>query len=194
MGRNKFALGLNTLGYLSLLAQSVWLLIQFMPTLINSETISDLDAFNAPRDLPVAQIPDQLLPGATMFSAFAIALVLLATIYVLIKSPPKLAKRAESSVHESSQHITPKLIKTHQVTKKQRLVLTRRIQLTIKLSLALITFGLLWTVEVLQSPPLPLNIVLIIGGLLLVFSLLWFGLAYLLEGTPQNSSDNQKPS
>lgn len=135
---------------------------------------------------PVAPHTSATFTPPTQIESIIIAIVtvimILVSIYVLIKMPSNIAKTSNKVVHKTTDAAMPFVIKAQGLpdTKKTRAKLTAKLVLGIKLLLVIIPVGLTAASGLLEKQSVDYSIAMIVGCTLAVLSLFFFATQYLL--------------
>lgn len=135
-------------------------------------------------DAPVRQTPSFAVslpdPVTTTIVAIIVVVMVAVTIYALIKLPVDIAKNSDKIVHKASRAAVPLVMKVQHKkdTKKNRLALTPKIIIILKLTLIVIPVILAVLSGLTPKLSIDYRIAVIIGCGLAVFSGLSFGIQY----------------
>ena len=168
---------LNTLGalaYLFCLLQWLWTVALFLPLLLKSDFMKQ---FVQPPVAPapvVSQPADLSVAGIIFVAAVAVVMILL-TIYIVIKIPAVVGKTGSKLTHKATALALPVVMQHKVLPKKRRLQLTARLLFITKIILCIIPFGVLFLANT-QTGDVTRDIALIIGAVTAFFSLALFGL------------------
>ena len=168
---------LNTLGalaYLFCLLQWLWTVALFLPLILNSDFMKQ---FTQPpvAPTPVVSQPAELsLAGIIFVAAVAVVMILL-TIYVIVKIPAVVGKTGSKLTHKATAVALPLVTQHKKLPTKRRLQLTARLLFMTKIIFCLIPFGILFFANS-QTNGITRDIALTIGAVTAFFSLALFGL------------------
>lgn len=168
---------LNTLGalaYLFCLLQWLWTVALFLPLLLKSDFMKQ---FVQPPVAPapvVSQPAEMSVAGIIFVAAVAVVMILL-TIYVIIKIPAVVGKTGSKLTHKATALALPVVTQHKKLPTKRRLQLTARLLLMTKVSFCLVPLGILFLANT-QTGDVTRDIALIIGAVTAFFSLALFGL------------------
>lgn len=177
--RTSLARFLNTLGYIALYLQYIWVTVLALPWLLEIRTLPIASPAPEPQPSPASHQAANIDPTLAIIVSCVIAAAVVAiAIYAIYKTPKMATDAGEALTTRATQKLLP--IATHhkKISKKARYTLSRRLQLGIKLALAaigfLLTFGTyLWPSAL--SPALSVTV----GLILLPCTVLWFSLAFI---------------
>lgn len=179
MSKQNLTYVFSIFGYIALALQWSWVAVHFLPLVLGSSWLDNMTTPSQPSE-PV-NIPEALSPAAVIFSLIAVILAIGAGVYAIFKLPQQTTKIAERSTGKAAKLVAKQITAKRKTTKNYQVKLGHRLQLAIKLSLALIGFGLLYSVQLLENSMLDFAIVTTVGWLLLPWPILWFGLAYVID-------------
>jgi len=177
MKRHTLIRGLNILGYMALYVQWMWLIMLFIPTIIDSGLLAPpTDEAPTPVVVPPASgsgIEPLYIIGAIVLAVAAFAL----TVYAIMKSPGVVTDAGEKTTARIANAALPLFTHRKKLSKRRQFQLSLRLQYYLKLILSLLAFLLLFATSLIDSP-LPLSVTVTIGLILLPWAMLWFTLAY----------------
>jgi len=168
---------LNTLGalaYLFCLLQWLWTVALFLPLLLKSDFMKQ---FVQPPVAPapvVSQPAEMSVAGIIFVAAVAVVMILL-TIYIVIKIPAVVGKTGSKLTHKATALALPVVTQHKELPKKRRLQLTARLLFITKIILCILPFGVLFLANT-QTGDVTRDIAMIIGAVTAFFSLGLFGL------------------
>ena len=162
-----------------------WLLVQFIPFFIGSELFNSM---TTRQTIQPVEVNESLSLISVTIAFILMAIAIGAGVYAVIKGPAKLSRKADTTTDKAVTIIIPTLTAHKKLTDKQRFELSKLTKLVINISLAIIGFGGLWLVYLLQKPVLDPAITLIVGLFLLPWAILWFSLGYILY-KPKNKKE-----
>ena len=171
----------GSLGYLFCFLQWFWAVILYL------SVIQSMTSFISPiSDQQVQQssgltfaLPD---PLAMIILGVIVIIMVAITIYALISVPKSIVKTGNKIVHRTATTITPLVIEAQHKkdTKKLRIRITARVALAIKILLILLPLILAAASGLLEKQSIDYPIVLLVGGGLACFSVVFFAMQYLL--------------
>lgn len=168
---------LNTLGalaYLFCLLQWLWTVALFLPLILKSDFMQQfVQPTVAPT--PVVSQPAELSVAGIIFVAAVAVVMILLTIYIIIKIPAVVGKTGSKLTHQATAVALPLVTKHKKLPKKRRLQLTARLLFITKIIFCLIPFGILFFADS-QTDGITREIALTIGAVTALFSLGLFSL------------------
>lgn len=172
---------LGVLGYISCIFQWLWTIVIFLPSLLENETLKILllppDTSQMPDEAPtLTQEPSLFF---TIIAIIVTLLVIAVSVYVLLRLPIAIAKAGKTTTTRAARTIVPLVTHHKPLAPKKEKLLTARIIRWLKF-IACIMPMLLLSFVLLIDTSLPKNLVVLIGGVLALTSIFWFGLEYLL--------------
>lgn len=169
-----FANTLGTLGYISIIFQWLWSLIVVANPLLSGDLHFLIPTSPTPAPIVPSTSPSPFMVGVVI--VFTI-LIFAMTLYVLWKLPKSIGRRAGYTTKHAADALVPLITHRHAPTKKERLKLSRRLVLIIKLTAILLPLiALLWASPIGE---LTRDIILVVGLFCASCSLLYFGLQLL---------------
>lgn len=122
-----------------------------------------------------------------IFIAIAVlttVVMVLATIYVLIKMPSTIVKTSKKAVHETASNVTPLILRIQHKkdTKRNYIKLTPRIILLIKTILIIAPVLLIFTPQSIDNQMISHSMAVYVGFCLACMSGVFFAIQYLLAG------------
>ncbi len=165
---------LGALGYLFCLLQWLWTVALFLPLILKSDFMKQ---FTHPpvAPTPVVSQPADMSPIGLVFVAAVAVVMILLTIYIVVKIPAVVGKTGSKLTHKATAVAFPVVTQHKKLPKKRRLQLTARLLLMTKLSFCLVPLGVLCLANT-QTGDVTRDIALVIGAVTALFSLTLFGL------------------
>ena len=161
----------GTLGYLSLSIQWLWAVITVGYPLISSDLKFILPQNTAPEAPP----PNLGIfsPIASIVAIIATIIVMIVTIIVIVRLPRTVGKQAASVTHRTAEVILPAVTHRKKLPKKQRVQLSYKIVVSLKILLTLLPIAGLF----IASPTTGLtpSVVLAVGLFCAVLTCIYFG-------------------
>lgn len=178
MKRSTIASIFLNLGYLALALQWVWLLILLLPALFDSSLIVGLNT-----QQPVTPSSDSQQPGliSFVFAGVAITLALLAGLYAAYKAPGYAKRHVEQSTKSAAKLVLPTVSSHKKLTHKRKIIVSKRLELGIKLLLAVVAFVGLVLPAALTINLLTSDVIFVVGGYLFAWTISWFILEYFTQ-------------
>jgi len=170
----------GSLGYLFCFLQWFWAVMAYFSVIQSAAVFVSPDA-GQPVE-PSHFTFTQPNPLEAIILAIVTVLMIGVTIYVLIKTPVKIAKTSSKIVHKTTESVVPLVIKSQHKkdTKRLRDRITSKLVIMFKILLILIPAAATVLSGLLDSRPLDYSIILVLAAGLTGFSVLFFGLQYLL--------------
>lgn len=177
MKRSTIVTILINLGYVSLTLQFLWLIVLLMPVFLDSTIITNLG-----NQTPVHETPIDTSPGLFKYiiAGIAVLVALLMGIYAVYKTPSTAKRHIDRTSSAIVQLTIPTLTHHKKISKKQHLVISRRLDIALKLSVSCIACIGLVVPLYLQSVPLASSIIMTVGVYLLIWTVTWFSSGYIL--------------
>jgi hypothetical protein len=188
-GWQKLANFFGVVGYILLALEWVWVAALYLPLLMDNRIFQE---YILPQDKSISNDtvamnePSLLL---TMAAVTVSLIVIVTTAIILVKLPLKFAKSSHKIIKQTAEAGIPIFTRHQKITKKKRKLLTARIALWLKVSLAIIPLFSLVGVYYIE-PPIPLDVYMIVSLFLsfsvLIFFLLQYVVAYLKKIPSEN--------
>lgn len=173
----------GSLGYFFCFLQWFWVIMLYF-SVIQSVTL-----FVTPTaDKQIEQTPDftftLLGPLDAVIVAIVTGIMIVITIYVLIKIPISIVKNSNKVVRKTTETMAPIVIKSQHKkdTKKNRAMITPKLALIMKLLLVIIPIALTTTSGLLEKPSIDYSIAMIVGCGLACLSVMFFAIQYVSAG------------
>ena len=169
----------GTLGYFSCIFSWGWAALLYLPMVLENKYVEGF-LLPAPAEEVVRQpVAAENSPFMTVFAFIVTAIVIIATIVVLIKIPIAVAKTGRTVTTKAANYAVPIVTRSQPLPPVKKKLLTTNLIKLMKLLLVIAPIGatLLSSFFVL---PLPYEVVVIVSSILSLFSLLWFSLQYIL--------------
>lgn len=170
------------LGYLTCITQWIWSIILYFEPLKNLS--NKLMVIKTVEKIEENITPEVAYNPSSTIISIAITLIIIGlTIYVVTKIPIKLASNSKKIVHETTNKLTPIIIKiTHQKkSKKTILKLTPKILIAIKLVVIILPVLLALSSTLLADDQVfDIKISLIVSLFLMSMSFIWFIIQYIM--------------
>lgn len=170
-----------TLGYISLLLQLLWLTIIYLPGLLENESFKNIflpnPSVEQPAHTSTASLADN--PLALVGVGILTIVMIILTIYLLIKLPSAVARSGHKVTSEVTQVAVPIITHHKNVSVAKRRTLTFRISFAIKFIFTLLAYLTLF-IPVDSTQMLESGIIWSIGSILASSTLLWFGVQFVL--------------
>ena len=140
---------LNTLGalaYLFCLLQWLWTVALFLPLILKSDFMKQ---FTHPpvAPTPVVSQPADMSPIGLVFVAAVAVVMILLTIYIVVKIPAVVGKTGSKLTHKATAMALPVVMNHKKLPQKKRLQLTARLLFITKITLCVIPFGILLFID-----------------------------------------------
>lgn len=166
--------------YLAIILEWMWLFILYIPLLLEHHVFD----WTIPKPSPTPSEQFHLtfaLPSllTLVIASVVTALVIVITLYILIKIPIEAVKKSHTLTTEASEKVIPVLTHHKHISKKRKVELSARIILYIKLALIVVAVCALLPTQFIQTG-LPSSIGLFIGIILALFAALALGLQIIL--------------
>lgn len=175
---------MNVLGYFSLSFQLLWTVSVYIPFVLDAEW---LNIFTTPVKYEIEPtVPSEISWLPIVFAALAAVAAVGVGIYALLKTPGIVTTKAEKTTKSLSLNLARPIAHKQHMSKKRIFILSRRIQLFLKLGL-LVTIFVALLPSLLLDTQLPHEVLLVAGAWLLVWPLLWFLLGYALTPVHQKT-------
>ena len=169
-------------GYLSCSLQWLWAVLLYF-SLINALFlfVKSNDAVEVVDKAQVIASPSSDI-SVLIFSAIIIVVMLVLTIYVIIRIPSTIVKTSKKVVNETAEGLTPLLLKVQHKkdTKKRHLKLSSRLIFVIKVTLIIAPLILSFLSRLLSQQMVDYFVAVVISLWLAGFSIVLFCLQYLL--------------
>lgn len=152
--RTVIANAFATLGYISLLFQWAWsVLLLCYPLLVNRPDflIPTSPTTSQPESI---ELSPALSPIATVIAVAVTIFILVATVIVLARLPRTIGQRAATLTKATANSVVPAITHHKKITKKQRMKLSHRVILGLKLVSIIVPLILLFFVD-FTGPILP---------------------------------------
>lgn len=137
-------------------------------------------------DQPLRQHTNYTFTAPSPLEGLVIGIItivmVLVTVYVLIKMPSNIVKTGNKVVHKTTTTMAPIVIKARHIpdTKKSRAILTGKLMIVIKLFLIVVPVGFTIGSSLLREQSVDYSIAVAVGCTLASFSLFFFAVQYLL--------------
>lgn len=121
-------------------------------------------------------------PIESIIIAVITVVMVLVSVYVLIKMPSNMVKAGSKAVHRTTDAMVPLVVKARHVpdTKKSRAKITAKLIVGVKLLLVIIPVGLTAGSGLLEKQSVDYSIAMVVGCALAAMSLFFFAVQYLL--------------
>lgn len=166
---------LNTFGalaYLFCLLQWVWATVLFLPGIMNSDFIKQFIHTPVTPTPVTSQAVSVPIAGIVFIAIFA-SLMIIVTIYIIIKIPSVVGKTGSKITHKVTEFTMPLVTNHKKIPTKKRLQLTARLLFIIKVLLCVIPFGMLYIADT-KSIDIPGDVVVIVGAVTALCSIVLF--------------------
>jgi hypothetical protein len=166
---------LNTLGalaYLFCLLQWVWTAVLFLPGIMRSDFMKQFLQKPVTPPPVTSQAVDAPVAGI-IFMAIFVVLMIVATLYIIIKIPSVVGKTGSKITHKTTDLTLPIVTHHKELPAKKRLQLTARLLFIVKILLCVIPFGMLY-VEDTTNIDISRDVVFIIGAVAALCSIVLF--------------------
>lgn len=178
--KRRFVNLFGALSYLAIILEWMWLFILYIPLLLKYHVFD----WTLPKasSTPSEQFHFTFaLPSVftLVIASIVTALVIVITLYILIKIPIEAVKKSHALTTEASEKVVPVLTHHKHISKKQKIELSARIIFYTKLVLIVIAVCTLLPTQFIQTG-LPSSIGLFIGIILALFAALTLGLQIIL--------------
>lgn len=170
---------LATLGYLSCVAQWLWLVVVYGPLIASSPLMRFLPDPQAAQHTPEpAQAASE--PSVLIFIVVAIitVLVLVATALVVWKLPKTVGKTGGAIAHKTAAFAVPIITHHKEIQPAKRRVLTGRIVIVFKLLILVVPLTGSLLAFLLSRHPLEYRVIAFLALFFAVGTTLWFGTQY----------------
>lgn len=168
-------------GYLFCLLQWFWAVMLYFSVV---QTVTTFVASDNPEPASNAHAAAFTLPDPVNWTIAIIVTIVMSaiTVYALVKLPMKVVKASNRMVHRSAESVAPVIIRVQhkKPTEKQRMRITPKIILLIKLFLVVVPIGLTVASVLLEKQYVDYSIATAIGYGLAVLTIGAFAMQYLL--------------
>lgn len=127
----------GAIGYLFCTLQWLWTIMLFLPAILGSNFVKQMH--QEPVVPPTVQ-PAELSGFGIAFAIIVTLVVLIATIYILVKMPASIGKSGSKITHKAADTALPIITLHKKLPTKKRLQLTSRLLFVTKISLCTIPF------------------------------------------------------
>lgn len=175
MKRATIATTFLNLGYLALSLQWLWLIVLLLPALLDSSLIAGLSTTQ-----PTSPGPTVNTPGPISYAVAGAAVVLALAVgsYAMFTGPGYAKRHMEKSTKSIAKLSIPTMTGHKKLTTKRKLVLSKRLEYTVKLVLSVVALVGLFVPVIYSLSPLTMDIVFAVGGYLFVWTMVWFTLDF----------------
>ena len=163
---------IGALAYLFCLLQWVWAAVLFLPGIMNSDFMKQFLQKPVTPPPVTSQAADVPVAGI-IFMAVFVVLMILATIYIIIKIPSVVGKTGSKITHKATDLTLPIVTNHKKLPAKKRLQLTARLLFIVKVLLCVIPFGILYVADT-KSVDIPRDVVIVIGAVTALCSVVLF--------------------
>jgi len=184
--KKKFVNLFGVFGYLFCSLQWLWAILLYFSLIANFALFIAPSSTGQPEPVVVTDPNTIISPGSNILmviiSIVIIVIIIAMTIYFLYKIPSTIVKTGEKIVHSGASNITPFILKAqHKAeTKNNKLKLTPRLVVFIKIALVLLPVVLSYMSKFIKIQLVDLNIAMCASVCLACFSLMFFIFQYIL--------------
>lgn len=168
----------GTLGYFSCIFSWGWAALLYVPMMLENKLVEDLILPTPAEEIARQPIISQSSPLMMVFALIVTVVVVVATVIVLIKIPIAVAKNGKAMTTKVAKSATPLITRNKPLPESKKKILTANIIKLIKLLLVIIPTALVLLGSLFELP-LPYEIIVLVSGVLSLFSLFWFSLQYI---------------
>ena len=153
-------------------------MLLYLPMLLENKYVEDFLLPPPPKEVVQQSVATESSPLMLVFALAVTVIVIIATIIILIKIPMAVARTGKTVTTKAAESAIPLVTKNHPLPPAKKKRLTTNLIKIMKLFLVVIPVGVT-LLGVLIELPLPYEIVMLVSGVLALFSLLWFSLQYI---------------
>ena len=177
-GKTLFANTFGALGYTFCLLLWGWVGILYLPMLLENETIEKFVIPTPSEDTVTMQPVLEVSPFTTVAAAIITIAVVVATIIVIARMPKSIAKTGKTVTTKAASAALPVVARGKKLTPAKQQRLTVNLIKLAKLTFVLLPVAISFIGTVL-APPIPLDITLLVSGVLAICATLWFSAQYI---------------
>lgn len=179
--KRKLANSFGYLGYLFCFLQWFWVVLLYFSVLklVTTPLVPHADSHTEQISLPTYTLPSSL---EIIIFVVVVLVMIAATVYAFIQIPVGVAKTSDKVVHKTAETMAPIIIKSQHKkdTKKNRIKITARLILAIKLLLVIIPVALTAASGLLKDQPVDYAVALAVGIGISSLSVIFFAVQYAL--------------
>lgn len=168
----------GSLGYISCLFLWGWTGLLYLPLLLENEYVDSFLLPDKSESVVAPMPPSEPSPALAFVALFVTALVVIATIVVLLKAPVTVAMTGKTMTTKAANSALPIITRGRKLQPDKKRRLTANLIKIIKLILLLlpVSMGL---VGAFITMPLPFELRIFVSSVLALCSVLWFSLQYI---------------
>lgn len=189
MRKHKLKKFFNTLGYVSIYTQIMWLAMLFFPFFVSSGALEWVFGTS-----PYEPAVTHESTGVVLQQPFAIILgvamgllLLIVTVYSIRSGSRTLTRAGETSTKALAELVVPAWTHHKKIPKTQRIQLSAKAQYAIKITITLALFFITFATQFIDVP-LSRGLAYGIAFVMCAWSVLWFTLAYHMPAEPKKTS------
>ncbi|HRJ06108.1 MAG TPA: hypothetical protein PK096_00870 [Candidatus Saccharibacteria bacterium] len=170
---------LVSVAYLVCTLQWLWLVIIGLPPLIESGILNDFMQINPNQAEQPNRQADDLPPIVVAVVGIVTLVMIVVTIFIMLKLPKAVADTGESVVKVTTRAVLPAVTHHRKLSAKKKRVISRQVMFAVQIGLCVLPAGVALFVP--TPDELPKNSVALVALTLLATSVTGFGLGWLIE-------------